>query len=63
MRKDLLYAAGKEVVKDRTQDRLNAFFTMSLRNCKFEILCCATCLVHSHVQQNQIYTCSDIPSQ
>ena len=36
---DLLYAAGKVVVKDRKQ-YLNAFFTMSLRNRKFEISCC-----------------------
>ena len=39
MRKDLLYAAGKEAVKDRKRD-LYAFFTMSLRNRKFEISCC-----------------------
>ena len=31
MRKDLVYANGKVVVKDRKQD-LNAFFTMSLRD-------------------------------
>ena len=41
MRKDLLYAAGKEAVKDRKRD-LYAFFTMSLRNRKFEISCCDT---------------------
>ena len=40
MRKDL-YANGKVVVKDRKQD-LNAFFTMSLRNRKFEISCCVS---------------------
>ena len=39
IRKDLLYTAGKEAEKDCKRD-LNAFFTMSLRNCKFEILCC-----------------------
>ena len=39
MRKDLLYAAGKEAVKDRKRD-LYAFFTMSLRKRKFEISCC-----------------------
>ena len=37
MRKDL-YAAGKEPVKDRKRDPY-AFFTMSLRNRKFEISC------------------------
>ena len=40
MRNNLLYAAGKVVVKDRKQD-LNAFFTMSFRNRKFEISCSA----------------------
>ena len=37
MRKDLLYLAGKEVVRDCKQD-LNAFFAMSLRtvNLRFE---------------------------
>ena len=39
MGKDLLYANGKVVVKDRKQD-LNAFSTMSLRNRKFESSCC-----------------------
>ena len=39
MRKDLPYAAGNVVVKDHKQD-LNGFFTISLRNRKFEISCC-----------------------
>ena len=39
MQQDLLYAAGKEPVKDRKRDPY-AFFTMSLRNHKFEISCC-----------------------
>ena len=39
MRKDLLSATGKVVVKDRKQD-LNAFFTVYLRSRKFEISCC-----------------------
>ena len=36
MHNNLLYAAGKVVVKDCKQD-LNASFTMSLRNRKFDI--------------------------
>ena len=39
MRKDLLYATWKVVVENHKQD-LNAFFTMSSRNRKFEISCC-----------------------
>ena len=39
MRKDLLSATGKVVVKDRKQD-LNAFFTVYLGGRKFEISCC-----------------------
>ena len=40
MCKDLLYAAGKEPVKDRKRDPY-AFFMMSSRNRKFEISCSA----------------------
>ena len=40
MRKDLLYATGKVIVKERKQN-FNHFFTMSLRNRRFEISCCA----------------------
>ena len=45
MRKDLLSATGKVVVKDRKQD-LNAFFTVYLRSRKFEISCCD---IHAYV--------------
>ena len=40
MRKDLLYAAGKEAIKDRKWD-LYAFFTMSLTvNLRFHAVNC-----------------------